>query len=278
MIVTGATSGIGRAAAERLARGGATVVLACRDAQKGDAAAVAIRAATGNSAVRAMTCDVSSKESIDAFAVEFQRRFDHLDVLVNNAGIMNPRRKLTPSGIEETFATNYLGAFILTHALLGALRASRQGRVINVSSAGHRDLSRIPFDDLQLVQNYSGVRAYNLSKAALIMFTYTLAEKLADARITVNALHPGIVRSNIWPGELLYLRIGSALCKLIAVSSDKGADNTVYLATSPEVAGVTGKYFHGLREKRSSRITYDRAGQQRLWDLSLELAAIPAAL
>jgi NAD(P)-dependent dehydrogenase (short-subunit alcohol dehydrogenase family) len=222
-----------------------------------------------------MTCDLASQASIAAFAAAFRQRFNRLDVLVNNAGIMNPRRKLTPNGVEETFATNYLGPFLLTHLLLDALAASPQGRVVNVASEGHRNLLRVPFDDLQSEKRYNGVRAYNLSKIALIMFTYRLADELAHTRITANVLHPGIVHSNIWPDEFLYLRIGSALCKLFAVAPEKGAQSTIYLATSPELERITGAYFQDLKMRRSKAITYDKQAQLRMWNAAARLVGLP---
>jgi retinol dehydrogenase 12 len=273
--VTGATSGIGRAVALQLARAGGTVVLACRDRIRAEQTAAAIRIESGNHRVHVMLCDLSAKASVQAFAHEFRARFERLDVLVNNAGIMNPRRRTTVDGLEETFATNYLGAFILTNALLDRLVASDQGKVINVTSAGHRNLLRFPFEDLQLERRYGGVRAYNVSKAALVLFTYALAERLQGSAIVVNAVHPGIVHSNIWPRWPLHLRLGSAICELLAVPAEKGAEGIVHLAVSPDAKGITGKYFHGTREKRSLRLTYDRAVQQRLWAISIALAGLP---
>jgi NAD(P)-dependent dehydrogenase (short-subunit alcohol dehydrogenase family) len=275
IIVTGATSGIGEAAAARFACDDATVVLACRDPDKGERTADRMRRESRNDAVHAMACDLAVQASIAAFAEAFKQRFGKLDVLVNNAGIMNPRRKLTPDGIEQTFATNYLGPFLLTHLMLDTLAASRQGRIVNVASEGHRNLLRVRLDDLQGEKSYNGVRAYNLSKVALIMFTYRLAAKLAHTSITVNVLHPGIVHTNIWPDEFFYLRMGSAVARWFAVDADKGAENTIYLATAPQVAPVSGAYFQGLKPTRSKAVTYDPDTQLRMWNAAAKLVGLP---
>ncbi|HYU07116.1 MAG TPA: SDR family oxidoreductase [Thermoplasmata archaeon] len=271
-IVTGANSGIGKATALGLARLDGTVVLACRNAERGEAAREEITRATGNEKISVMIVDMASQTSIRSFADEFRRTPDRLDALVNNAGIFRRHRHVTPDGLEETFAVNYLGGFLLTHLLLDLLKASAPSRVVNVSSSAHEG-GRIHFDDLQGEARYSGFRAYGQSKLAQVLFTYELARRLEGTGVTVNACHPGVIRTNFgrddWPWAV-------HLVRPFFKSPEKGAQTPVYLAASPEVAGLTGKYVVRKEPRASSRLSQDPELQRRLYDVSLELTGLRA--
>ena len=271
-IVTGANSGIGKMTALGLARLGGTVVLACRNAERGEAAREEIVRSTGNERTSVMIIDLASQASIRSFADDFRRTHDRLDALVNNAGVFRRRRNVTVDGFEETFAVNYLGGFLLTHLLLDLLKASAPSRVVNVSSSAHEG-GLIHFDDLQGEARYSGFRAYGQSKLAQVLFTYELARRLEGTGVTVNACHPGVIRTNFgrddWPWAV-------HLVRPFFRSPEKGAQTPVYLAASPEVAGLTGKYVVRKEPRASSRLSQDPELQRRLYDVSLELTGLRA--
>jgi len=271
-IVTGANSGIGKATALGLARLGGTLVLACRHRERGEAAREEITRATGNDKMSVMIVDMGNQASIRSFAEEFGRTHDRLDALVNNAGVFRRRRNVTVDGLEETFAVNYLGGFLLTHLLLDLLKASAPSRVVNVSSSAHRG-GRIRFDDLQGEGGYRGFRAYGQSKLAQVLFTYELARRLDGTGVTVNACHPGIVRTNFgrddWPWAV-------HLVRPFFKSPEKGAETPICLATSPEVADVTGKYFVNNKPRGSSRLSRDPQLARRLYDVSLGIVGLRA--
>ena len=270
-VVTGANSGIGIETAEGLARMGATVVMVCRDPERGRAALESIKARSGNQSIELMICDFASQAQIRKLAEEFKQRHDRLDVLVNNAGLVLTRRTLTEDGLETTFAVNHLGYFLLTNLLLDVIKRSAPSRIVNVASTAHHS-GTIDFNDLQGERSYGTMRAYGQSKLANILFTYELARRLEGSNVTVNCLHPGVIGTNIFrsvPGL-------GAMAKLFLKSPKKGAETSIYLATSPEVAEVTGKYFDDKRAVRSSRESYDEAVAQRLWQLSERLTGIQA--
>src|SRR6266545_866248 len=271
-IVTGANSGIGKMTALGLARLGGTVVLACRNAERGEAAREEIVRSTGNERTSVMIIDLASQASIRSFADDFRRTHDRLDALVNNAGVFRRRRNVTVDGFEETFAVNYLGGFLLTNLLLDLLKASAPSRVVNVSSSAHEG-GRIHFDDLQGEGRYRGFRAYGQSKLAQVLFTYELARQLDGTGVTVNACHPGVIRTNFgrddWPWAV-------HLVRPFFKSPEKGAQTPVYLAASPEVAGLTGKYVVRKEPRASSRLSQDPELQRRLYDVSLELTGLRA--
>ncbi len=269
-MVTGGNSGIGKETAAGLAKLGGTVVIVCRDKTKGEAALSEIRTKSGNRNVDLILADLSSMRSVRQLAEDFRRKYEKLQVLVNNAGVVQAKRHATPEGFEQTFATNHLGHFLLTNLLLDLIKASAPARIINVTSEAHRG-SKIHFDDVQGEKKYSSFRAYGQLKLANVLFTYELARKLEGTRVTVNCLHPGVVRTGFGhddPGLMsLAIRIGSPFF----MSPVKAARAAVHLATSPELEGVSGKYFSKMKEARSSKESYDEETARRLWETSEEL-------
>jgi NAD(P)-dependent dehydrogenase (short-subunit alcohol dehydrogenase family) len=272
-IVTGATSGIGLVTVRALAQQGATVIAVARDPDKGAAAVARIRQETGNRGVEMLLADLSAQDQVRRMAREFQRRHSRLDVLVNNAGAFFWRRRLSADGIEMTFAVNYLSAFLLTNLLLDTFRASAPARIVNVSSRSHRS-AHIDFDDLEGRHQYRGMAAYGRSKLALLLFTYELARRLEGTQVTVNALHPGFVATHIGQNNRWLVKLASPLLKLIARSPEEGAQTSIYLATSPEVEGVSGQYFVDAKPVPSAPASYDEAAARRLWEISAAMTGL----
>lgn len=272
IIVTGANSGIGKVTARELARMGAQIILACRSAERGNAALEMIKQETGNDDVHLLLVDLSSQASIEAFSAEFRDRFDRLDVLVNNAGGYFRERHETVDGLELTFGLNHMGYFLLTTSLLDLLKASAPARIVNVSSGAHH-MGSFDFDDYNREGKYRGFPAYGQSKLANILFTYELARRLEGTGVTVNALHPGFVATNFSKNNGLLAKVAMTLMRPFALSEDKGAETSIYLASSPEVEGVTGAYFEKKKAIKSSSASYDEEAQRRLWQLSEKLAA-----
>ena len=273
-LITGANAGIGQQTALQLAQMGATVVMVARDPQRGEAARAAIATATGNPRVDLLQADFASPPSIRAMAAAFAARYDRLDVLVNNAGVYLTGREETADGLERTFAVNHLGYFMTTLLLWDALLAAESARVVNLSSDAHRQ-AKLNFDDLQNQGKYAGFRAYAQSKLANVLFTYELDRRRGDAPVTVNAVHPGFVASNF--GRNNRGIVGLAMTRLVplfAKSVAEGAATSVYLASSPEVAGVSGQYFANCRAVKSAPQSYDRAAAERLWAISEELTGL----
>ncbi|NVM56274.1 MAG: SDR family oxidoreductase [Candidatus Helarchaeota archaeon] len=271
-IVTGANAGIGKATAMELAKMGATVVMVCRSPERGGAALADIKQKSGNDSVDLMIADLSSMNSIRQFAADFKAKYKKLHVLINNAGVHLAEHILTVDGYECTFATNHLGYFLLTNLLLDVIKASAPARIINVSSEAH-GLSKIYFDDLQLEKNFDGFRAYTQSKLANIMFTYELARRIEGTGVTVNCLHPGMVLTNMGRNSEDVRRVMQEAGDSI-LTPEEGAATSIYLATSPEVENVTGKYFDNKKAVKSSRKSYDQNSQQRLWELSEKLTGL----
>lgn len=273
-IVTGATAGIGRVSAQRLAEMGATVIVVSRNPRKCEDVVEAIRHQTGNPKVQAMPADLSSLSQVRALARRFLDAYPRLDVLLNNAGAIFTARQVSADGIEMTWALNHLSYFLLTHLLMDALKAAPAARVINVSSDAHR-MGAIAFDDVQFERRrYSGFGAYSQSKLANVMHAYALARRLEGSAVTVNALHPGAVatdfgknNSGVW--GMLFKLFGR-----FTISPEEGAQTSVYLASSPEVTGVTGKYFYRCKPKPSSQASYDAQAQEKLWHLSAEMVGL----
>jgi NAD(P)-dependent dehydrogenase (short-subunit alcohol dehydrogenase family) len=268
-LVTGATDGLGRLVAEQLAAGGATVLLHGRDRGRGERALEEIRRATGNEQLRYYDADFSSLDAVRHLAAEVEAAEERLDVLISNAGIGGgPRggreRALSLDGYELRFQVNYLAGFLLVRLLLPLLRRSAPARIVNVASAGQ---SPIDFDDVMLERGYEGMRAYGQSKLAQVMFTFELAERLDSADVTVNALHPASLMNT----KMVLESFGGAWTTV-----EEGAEATLRLATSPDVDGVTGRYFDGLREARASFQAYDPEARRRLWEVSEELVGITA--
>jgi NAD(P)-dependent dehydrogenase (short-subunit alcohol dehydrogenase family) len=269
-LITGATAGIGEVTALELARLGATVVIASRSPQRCADTVARIREATGNPAVDFIAADLSSQAQVRRLAEEFQRRSPRLDVLVNNAGGFFMRRARTVDGLEMTWALDHLSYFLLTLLLLDTLQASAPSRIVNVASDAHQG-GRIHFDDLQGERSYRGFRAYAQAKLANILFTYELARRLEGTGVTVNALHPGFVATRFAKNNSLIVRLGASIAGLFALTPAQGARTSIYLASSPEVEGVTGQYFVKCKPARSSPASYDRETARRLWEVSLAM-------
>ncbi len=275
-IVTGANSGIGKATSLGLAQMGATVVMVCRDRTKGEEAQNEIKTKSGNDAIDLLLAELSSQDSIRQLVENFQQHYMQLDVLINNAGGVNLSRRDTVDGFEMTFAVNYLAPFLLTNLLLDKLKASAPARIVNVSSESHES-GYIKMDDLQLEKKYRLMRAYGQSKLALVLFTYELARRLQGTGVTANCLHPGFVATNI--GQSGVGRVGRSIVKLIfsslGISPEEGAKTSIYLASSPDIEGVTGKYFVKSIPVRSAPISYDESLQRQLWEESAKLVNLP---
>ena len=267
--ITGASSGLGYETALGLARMGATVALLCRSAERGERARAQIAAATGNADLHVVACDHANLDSVRAAAGELLARFDALHVLVNNAGLMLTQRRITVDGLEETFQVNHLSAFLLTSLLRDRLVASAPARVVTVSSLGHRGV-RLDFEDLQSERGYDGFTVYCRSKLANVLFSYELARRLEGTGVTANTLHPGFVRTGFGQGSGPLTRGLLLLSQLppLGVSARRGARTQVWLASADAVAGVSGRYFSRRTARRSSRISYDRDAQRRLWEAS----------
>ncbi|HEX9133276.1 MAG TPA: SDR family oxidoreductase [Ktedonobacteraceae bacterium] len=267
-MVTGANSGIGKATALGLAKLGATVEMACRDQGRGDAARTEIQAASGNTAVEVALVDLSSQDSIRAMVADFMARHSRLDVLVNNAAVFKPARTVTPDGLETMFATNHLGPFLLTNLLLDTLRASASARILTVTAPS---TTRLNFDDLQGEKRFRPLIAFGASKMCNLLFTYELARRLKESGITVNAVHPGVVKSSLMKDAPLPVRW---LTRLVGRSPEEAAETLVYLASSPEVAGVTGTFFKDKQPIHSNAYSHDQKVQRHLWDISMVLTKL----
>jgi NAD(P)-dependent dehydrogenase (short-subunit alcohol dehydrogenase family) len=277
VLVTGGTGGIGKATAARLAAMGARVGITGRDIARTRAVAAEIAAASGNPAVDPFPADMSSQAEVRRLAGEVLAAYPRLDVLVNNAGGFWAHRHVTADGLEHTFALNHLAPFLLTSLLLDRLTASAPTRIITVSSGAHAR-GRIDFDDLQGERNYSGQRAYSQSKLANVMFTYELARRLDGTGVTATALHPGVVRTSFGAeDQAAYLAVMIGVARLFMKTPAQGAGTSIYLASSPEVEGITGRYFVNRKPKTSSKASYDTAAAARLWQVSADLTDITAS-
>jgi NAD(P)-dependent dehydrogenase (short-subunit alcohol dehydrogenase family) len=261
VLVTGSTDGIGKATALELAREGATVLLHGRNLQKGEAVLKDIRRITGSDRLHLYIADFCSLEQVRRLAAQIREEHDRLHLLINNAGTFEPECKITEDGLETTFCVNYLAAFLLTGELLDLLKASAPSRIINVASVSHWN-GAMDWDRLQGEDNYQGFAAYALSKLAMILFTYSLAERLQGTGVTANCLHPGVIKTKLlragfgdYPGE----------------TPEKGARTSVYLAGSSEVEGISGRYFEDCKAVLSSLMSYDPKLQEKLWRKSKEL-------
>lgn len=272
-VVTGANSGIGLETARALANAGAHVVMVCRNPQRGERALQDVRASTRSDRVELMLCDMASQASIRAFADRFLSEHERLHVLVNNAGVMMGRRELTVDGLETTFAVNHLGYFLVTALLRERLIESAPARVVSVSSVGHK-WGSLDLGNLQGEKRYFEFLAYGTSKLCNIAFTYELARRLEGTGVTANCLHPGPVGTNFGSsGGRMFQKL-MKLGKRFLLTAEQGARTSVYLATSPEVEGVTGRYFVKSKPARSSRASHNRDKQRQLWALSERLTGL----
>ena len=271
-LVTGATSGIGLETARFLAARGASVILVGRSRERCETVTRTINQHTGNGQADYLVADLSSQAEIRQLTDTFRQRYDRLDVLVNNAGAHFATRHETVDGLEKTFALNHLAYFLLTNLLLDLLKASAPARIVNVASAAHIGI-RLDFDDLQSARRYADWPAYKRSKLANVLFTYELARHLDGTGVTANALHPGLVRSAFWAEDQFGLKQRLRFA-LRAISPTKAAQYVLYLATSPDLDGVTGRYFDRGRLAESSPESYDADAARRLWDVSARLTQL----
>jgi NAD(P)-dependent dehydrogenase (short-subunit alcohol dehydrogenase family) len=268
VVVTGANSGVGLATATELARRGATVVMACRSASRGEQALKEARQRSGSEKLELMLCDLGSLESVRNFARELQSRHPVLDVLINNAGVITVKRETTADGFESQLGVNHLGHFLLTNLLLEPLKRASQGRIINVSSGAHKTGS-IHWEDPHLTRSFGVWKAYSQSKLANILFTRALAERLRGTSVTANSLHPGAVGSNFGVDRRTgFGKPVMAFLGLFFLTPEQGAETSVYLAASDEVTSVSGEYFYRKKRAPVSKKAQDRESAERLWSWS----------
>jgi retinol dehydrogenase 12 len=276
-LITGATGGIGQETAKALARKGATLVLSGRDEARTAATVAAVREAAPDARVEFLLADLSSLQSVRGLADAFLQRHSRLDVLINNAGLIIDRRKVTVDGYEATFATNHLSHFLLTHLLRDLLVKSGASRIINVSSEGHRFARSDFLDDPQTEHHrYDGIRVYGNAKLSNILFTKGLAKRLTGTGVTANALHPGAVRTGFGHNSEGFFRHLIQAVSPFLLTAEKGARTSVYLAASPEVAGVSGEYFIKCRKAKPSSAARNDALVERLWQVSEQLTGVKA--
>lgn len=273
IVITGATSGIGQVAAERLAGMGARMVLVARDEVRGEAALARLGEHAPGIAHSIHYADLSRLAEMKRVAAEIAAAESRIDVLINNAGALFSSRHVTEDGLELTFNTNHMAYFVLTHGLRDRLVASAPARVVNTASDAHNG-ARIDFDDLQSANGYSGFKVYGRSKLCNILYTRELARRWAGTGITANCLHPGFVATRFGDQSGGLLSYGVRIAKTFAISPQKGADTLVYLASSPEVANVSGGYFYKRRPATPSKEAQDDAAAQRLWLETARLAGI----
>jgi len=262
-LITGASSGIGKETALGVARLGAHVVMACRNKQKGESAIEEIIRETGNNSVELLLADLASLQEVRELAAKVVSRYERLQVLVNNAGLFGVGLDRTVDGFERIIEVNYLAPFLLTNLLLDSLKRNAPSRIVNVASVAHQ-WGHIDFSNFGRGKS---ARAYSNSKLALMLFTYELARRLEGTRVSANCLHPGVVATNLW-------RVPSWLTALFMVGAREGADTPIFLASSPDIEGVTGKYFHKRAQKKSSSASYDKHVAERLWQLSAQLVGL----
>ena len=268
-LITGATDGVGRETASELAGKGFTVVLVARNAAKAERVAREIAQSTGSADVDYILCDLGSLTQVRQLAETFSRKYPRLDVLINNAGIFAPQRMLTEDGFEKTYQVNYLSHFLLTHLLLEDLKRSEQGRIINLSSSVY-NIGKFDPGNLQSERSFSLIGAYAASKLLVLMFTLELAERLRGARIVANAVHPGVVRTQMLANATGVFKIISYFATPFAVSPQQGASTSVYLASSPEADGVSGHYFVKSRAAKVKSRFNTAENRKLLWDLSVK--------
>lgn len=275
-LITGATSGIGKETAKNLLLKGFHLIIITRDLKRGTHLKNELvkLQTNSNESIDIIKADLASLEEVRIACQEINTKFDHLDLLINNAGIFSPRRNVTKDNLELTMEINHFSHFLLTLEVLPLLTKAHGSRIINVASVGHYQVKKFPIDDINFEKHYSGFYAYRISKLANILFTYALAEKLQlkGVDITVNALHPGVVRTNIarrFPIVGWLWRINPQY-----ISAEKGARTTLLLATDPSLATSTSKYFSKEKEKKSSELSYDKNLQEDLWNMSLKVTGV----
>ncbi|MFS1514077.1 SDR family oxidoreductase [Chengkuizengella sp. SCS-71B] len=267
-LITGANSGMGLATTTEIAKKGATVIMLCRNKQRGEAALETAKQHSGSQNIELMICDLGSLESIRTFVSQFKEKYYKLDILINNAGVISLKRELTSDGFEMQLGINHLGHFLLTNLLLESLNNAEEARIINVSSGAHK-IGKIDLQDPFLTKRYGLMKGYAQSKLANILFTKELSKKLSNTNITVNALHPGAVATNI--GVNRKTGFGKNLIKLVKpffLSPEEGAATAIYLATSDEVKDTTGEYFYKKKIAFVSKVAQDNELAKKLWTWS----------
>lgn len=269
-LITGANSGIGKITALELAKQGMRIIMICRNGQKGEAARTEIIDKSRNPDIKLYTCDLAIQSDIVKLAQDIKKEYTSLDILINNAGLILSERQTTVDGYEATFAINHLGPFLLTHLLLDLLKKGKEPRIINVSSEAHRFAS-LDFKQLASPATYSAWTAYCNSKLANILFTRYLSEQMAAFGITVNSLHPGVVATRFGKENKGWTKVMFTLFNPFFISAEKGAETTIYLATSPDVKKITGEYFDKKKTKPPGKEALSRYNAERLWELSNRL-------
>jgi NAD(P)-dependent dehydrogenase (short-subunit alcohol dehydrogenase family) len=270
-IITGSNSGIGKETALALAEMGATIVMVVRNSDRGEDARSEIVKQSGNNSVDLMICDLSSMEAIRNFAAEFRNKYNRLHVLINNAGAVFSKRQVTVDGFEQTLAVNYLAPFLLTHELLPLLRETASSRIINLSSGLHKS-AKLDFNDLQSESSYNSMKVYSRAKLMVIMHTYEQARRLKAENVAVNVVLPGFVATNLGRNSGSFM--SKAMFRMInpfQLSAKEGAETSVYVASSVDVEGMTGKCFEKKTETETSEISYDVELQKQLWDITTNL-------
>jgi NAD(P)-dependent dehydrogenase (short-subunit alcohol dehydrogenase family) len=268
-MITGANSGIGKATAKGLAKMGATVVMVCRNKERGEKALDEVKSVFNNTNVDLILADLSSQKQIHELVSKFKQKYQKLDVLINNAGVNLSKRILTDDGIETTFAVNYLATFLLSNLLFDVLRASSPSRIVNVASSVQA--KSLDFEYLQGEKRYRQLKTYSQSKLAVILFTYDFAKKIEGSGVTVNCLHPGYVKTNMVRNYRKFVKYFFPFIGLFMSTPKRGAKASILLATSPELNGVSGRYFKKRKEGKTSKVSYDEELAKRLWDLSTEM-------
>jgi NAD(P)-dependent dehydrogenase (short-subunit alcohol dehydrogenase family) len=265
VLITGATSGLGKETALGLAKLGATIVFTTRDDLKGERTKEELTSVTNNENIHMLKCDLASFESIKNCCKEFKSKYDKLHVLINNAGVWDFKRRESKDGIENIFATNYLAPFLMTHLLLDLLKKSNPSRIINVTSGMH--YGTINFDDIEFKEKFTGAKAYRQSKLGLIIYSRLLARKLERDGVTVNCVQPGMNKTNLGRDAGGFSRL---IFKMMGAHPKIGAETSIYLASSPEVQNITGEYFVKKEIKKSSKNSYDMDLAKKLWDVSIK--------
>jgi len=270
VLITGATSGIGKEAAKALAQQGMKLVLPVRNMAKGEALREEIHQLTGNGHVDLMECDLASLDTVRMFAETFNKKYDRLDVLINNAGIWEMKRNESEDGIERTFAVNHLAPFLLTNLLLDKLKASAPSRIITVSSEAHR-MGKINFDDLEGKRRWSWMGSYAQSKLANVFFTRQLTRQLKGTGVVANCLHPGVVATNLFDKMPRFMH---PLMKLVMIPPQKGAETTVFLASSPQAQQVSGEYFAKKKVRKTTGYAHNNEVAEKLWKVSRQYTGL----
>ncbi len=268
-MVTGANSGIGKATAIGLAKQGASLVLVCRDQTRAENAIYEIKEKSGNESIDLIIADLSSQKEIHNLVSEFKKKYNNLHVLINNAGVNLHKHILTEDGVETTFAVNYLAYFMLCNLLFDTLQKSAPSRIINVASS--IQAKSFDFDDLNGDNHYRQLKAYSQSKLAVVLFTYEFARKIEGTGVSVNCLHPGYVKTKMIRNFRPFVKYFYPLVGLFMLTPRKGAKTSVYLASSPEIDGISGKYFKRKKEAESVKISYNEDISKQLWEISVQL-------